>query len=822
MKNTNNDLTWPGWETVRLIGRGSFGAVYEIERDVFGEKEKAALKVITIPQSSSDIDELYGEGYDDESITSTFKAYLKSIVAEYSLMRKMNGSANAVNCDDVRYVQHDDGIGWDIFIKMELLTPLTKALGKKVSDEQVIRIGTDICKALVLCKKHNIIHRDIKPANIFVSENGDYKLGDFGIAKTVEKTSGGTKIGTYEYMAPEVYHDQPYGSTVDIYSLGMVLYWLLNERRTPFLKMPPALPTNSEKEQARKRRFGGEDIPAPKHGSEALKRIVLKACSYDPKDRYQSAEEMLHALEGLSTPHSAPAYTPVSAGTAMPGGPKSATNEDGLSRAPAPTAEDATVGTYAKPAPVPAEADVSGSLSPPGEEGTVGVFGKPTTASVGGDARGDMSIPEEDATVGVFSSPKPTKPERKTNKPAPVETEKSGKKSPVLGLIGGILALAAILLIVLLPKKAEKTPAENAAANAKDAELSPWMESAWDWSVEDGVLKIRGTGDMENYSSSGLAPWYSQRDKIVRVEIEEGITSIGEYAFYGCTDLTSVSIPNSVTNIGRSAFCGCTGLTSVRIPNSVTSIGWGAFWGCTGLTSVNIPNSVTNIGRSAFHGCTGLTSVSIPDSVTSIGDGAFCECTGLTSVSIPDGVTSIGNDAFYGCTDLTSISIPDSVTSIGRGAFYGCTGLTSVSIPDGVTSIGGYAFYGCHGLTSVSIPDGVTSIGDYAFNGCTGLTSLSIPGSVTSIGRFAFSSCYRLTSVSIPDSVTSIGDYAFNGCNGLTSVNIPNSVTNIGRSAFYGCSALRDIYYGGTEGQWSSIAYAFEDVDAAVHFGANH
>ena len=290
---------WPGWETVRLIGRGSFGSVYEIERDIFGVKEKAALKVITIPQNSSDIDELYGEGYDDASITSTFKSYLKSIVAEYSLMRKMNGSSNVVNCDDVRYVQHDDGFGWDIFIKMELLTPLTKALGKTVTDEQAVCIGADICKALVLCRKHDIIHRDIKPANIFVSENGDYKLGDFGIAKTVEKTSGGTKIGTYEYMAPEVYHGQPYGSCADIYSLGMVLYWLLNERRTPFLPLPPTLPTSSEKEQARKRRFSGEALPAPAYGSAELQRIVLKACAYDPKDRYQTADEMLRDLNAL-------------------------------------------------------------------------------------------------------------------------------------------------------------------------------------------------------------------------------------------------------------------------------------------------------------------------------------------------------------------------------------------------------------------------------------------------------------------------------------------------------------------------------------------
>jgi len=280
--------------------------VYEIERNMFDQSERAALKVITIPQSSNDIEELRSNGYDDESITNTFKSYLKDIVDEYSLMRKLNGSANVVNCDDVRYVQHDDGLGWDIFIKMELVTPLTKALGKSVSEEQVIQIGTDICKALILCKKHNIIHRDIKPANIFVSENGDYKLGDFGIAKTVEKTSGGTKIGTYEYMAPEVYHDEPYGSSADLYSLGLVLYWLLNERRTPFLPLPPKLPTNSDKDYARKKRFGGAAIHAPAHGSEWLKQVVLKACAYRPEDRYSSASELLAALNKTNSSNIAP------------------------------------------------------------------------------------------------------------------------------------------------------------------------------------------------------------------------------------------------------------------------------------------------------------------------------------------------------------------------------------------------------------------------------------------------------------------------------------------------------------------------------------
>jgi len=290
---------WPGWETVRLIGRGSFGAVYEIQRKVFDDVEKAALKVISIPQNDSDLDEMYSDGYDSESITATFQAHLKSIVAEYSLMRKMNGSANIVNCDDVRYVQHDDGIGWDIFIKMELLTPLTKALPNEVPEEVVIRIARDMCAALELCKRHEIVHRDIKPQNIFVSPNGDYKLGDFGIAKTVEKTMGGTKIGTYKYMAPEVYNNQPYGSSADIYSLGLVLYWMLNERRMPFMPLPPEKLRAGADEDARQRRLSGEQLPAPAHGSDELKRIVLKACAYDPKDRYASAEAMLDDLVSL-------------------------------------------------------------------------------------------------------------------------------------------------------------------------------------------------------------------------------------------------------------------------------------------------------------------------------------------------------------------------------------------------------------------------------------------------------------------------------------------------------------------------------------------
>ena len=225
-----------------------------------------------------------------------------------------------------------------------------------------------------------------------------------------------------------------------------------------------------------------------------------------------------------------------------------------------------------------------------------------------------------------------------------------------------------------------------------------------DWQLNRllGILTINCPGKMPTFSSSDV-PWAggTYKDLVYVAVIEDGATSIGQFAFSGCTSLASVTIPDSVTSIGNYAFFGCAGLTSVTIPDSVTSIGDSVFYGCTGLTSVTIPDSVTSIGNYAFSGCTGLTSVTIPDSVTSIGEYAFYCCTRLTSVTIPDSVTSIGNDAFIGCTGLTSVTIPDSVTWIGYYAFSGCTGLTSVDIPASVRTVYGSAFGSCANLESI-------------------------------------------------------------------------------------------------------------------------
>ena len=287
---------------------------------------------------------------------------------------------------------------------------------------------------------------------------------------------------------------------------------------------------------------------------------------------------------------------------------------------------------------------------------------------------------------------------------------------------------------------------------------------------------------------------------LTSITIPNSVTSIGARAFDGCSGLTSIVvekgntkydsrnncnaiietasntlirgckttvIPNSVTTIGSYAFYGCSGLTSITIPNSVTYIGSWAFGGCSGLTSITIPNSVTSISNYAFYGCSGLTSITIPNSVTTIGSNAFRECSGLTSVTIPNSVTSIGYQAFLGCSGLTSVTIGSSVTSIGSNAFYNCSGLINVNINSNSIISKEYSstfnlsnIFGSQ-VKSYIIGDDVTAIGNYAFKGCSSLTSVTIGNSVTSIGSNAFERCSGISSFILPDNITSIGSLAF-------------------------------------------------------------
>lgn len=300
-----NQQIWPGWNTVRVIGSGGFGKVYEIRKaeDSKTGEYRSALKVITIPQSPEDYHAYEDDGYDEKSITAIFRSQIDDIVSEFQMMSQFRGTSNIVSYEDHRIIPHADGRGWDILIRMELLTTLPEYFNRRgMSEADTVKLGQDICRALELCGQKDIIHRDIKPQNIFVNEFGDFKLGDFGIAKSMDHTTKATKIGTYNYMAPEVYQNKPYGASVDIYSLGLVMYWLLNERRLPFMPMPPAVPTAAQNNEAQMRRLsGGGAIPAPKNGSPALKAVVLRAIAFDPAERFSSPKEFLAALNSCGS-----------------------------------------------------------------------------------------------------------------------------------------------------------------------------------------------------------------------------------------------------------------------------------------------------------------------------------------------------------------------------------------------------------------------------------------------------------------------------------------------------------------------------------------
>ena len=383
MENFENiRLPWRDWKIVKDLGGGAYGRVYEIERTISGIQEKAALKIVSRPKNKDEIESYYNEGYSKADLIASYESEIQNYVQEYKLMKELQGESNIVSCDDFTMVPHEDGIGGDIFIRMELLTSLQQILRERsLSEQEIIKLGKDISHALVLCKSKNIIHRDIKPANIMFSQFGNYKLGDFGVSKIMDHATFATPMGTPEYQAPEVVHMERYGQAADIYSLGITLYWLLNNRRMPFIDANQQI-TLVVKNEAMDRRYRGEKLPAPKNGSAKLKKIVLKACEYHPENRYASAQEMYDALDTLETGKILSNPVPVE-------DPESTGGTDGISMDPV-TVED-----------LGSTGDQTGGNSWSGKGETIGSPGstKKPDQPIGGE-------PKEPKTVGPWSGGK--------------------------------------------------------------------------------------------------------------------------------------------------------------------------------------------------------------------------------------------------------------------------------------------------------------------------------------------------------------------------------------------------------------------------------
>ena len=273
------EKVWPEWKIEKQIGKGSFGIVYQAVRQDSNMTSHAAIKVISI----------------------TMKNIVKDFVNEIRLMESVKGIQNIVSIEDFKVVERTDETGWDIYIRMELLIPFNVYIcDKKLTEREVIRLGCDICSALEICRQRNIIHRNIKPENIFINDFGSFKLGGFGIARTMENlTCGLPQRGSYNYMAPEVMNGKEYDARVDVYSLGLVLYRLMNGNRLPFISEKQIL-SSSERQNAFDRRIHGEALPAPCEATCALTDVILRACAFNPKDRFASAAELRQALLQVS------------------------------------------------------------------------------------------------------------------------------------------------------------------------------------------------------------------------------------------------------------------------------------------------------------------------------------------------------------------------------------------------------------------------------------------------------------------------------------------------------------------------------------------
>ena len=432
------------WYLKKLIGKGSFGKVFEITREEYGNEYRAALKVISVPQDDDDVKARMTEGTEAESISEYYEGILREIINENEIMSRLKGNSNIVSYEDHQIIPHEDGIGYDVLIRMELLTPLLdRMIEKRLDEKEVVKLGIDICKALELCHRKNIIHRDIKPQNIFISDNGDFKLGDFGIARTMEKTTAGmSKKGTYKYMAPEVFRGESYDSSVDIYSLGIVLFSLLNGNRGPFLPAPPSKVTHNDEEEARMRRFRGEPIPAPRDAGVMLAYIIKKACEADPAKRYRTAEQMRRDLESYLENYDRQTEPAADFGSEL------TVMDDNM--------QQRLTGRYTMPPQGGQQYTGRYTMPPQGDQRYTGQYSMPPQ----GDPRytGQYSVPPQ---MGAAAPPvRPAEPARKSS---------GGRGLKIAAVILGVLVLAGAVTLALMKFLKPKTVEADLSALMTEA-----------------------------------------------------------------------------------------------------------------------------------------------------------------------------------------------------------------------------------------------------------------------------------------------------------------------------------------------------------------
>ena len=733
--NASQNLPWPGWEIVRRLGGGSYGKVYEIRREQYHIVERAALKVISFPSDPEEVEERCRSGCEVETLAASYRRQMERVLEEYSLMMQLKRNPNVVLCDTYETVPHADGIGWDIYIRMELLTPLKKYLGRVITPEQTIRLGEELCNALIACREKDIIHRDIKPDNILMTETGAAKLGDFGIAKIAEKTMAGTRTGTPGFIAPEVFHNRPYGKSVDIYSLGMVLYWMLNRRTLPFLPLPPEVYTPEDEQRALQRRMQGEALPRPADGSRALQDVVLRACAYDPADRYVTPEEFCRALEAVraadtSTADTIPDVQPVAPAAEPPFPDADATmgnnwettggrddsdytetfntdptmetmgTEAGASASSEAKRQDAACGknVYTQVRITPQEAaagckvetkDTAGRTVcvaiPQGvENGAVVRFNGHGAAGIDGDAPGDLQV-----RVYVQSAP------AQKSAPAPkVQTTGTAarkRKRRNIWIIAAAAALLVACIVCIYGFAASDVEFHSDHVSMSGHITAITVGRAERLLSEHDCTMLWVEDDLTPSTVSAFAMW--------RLGTLTNLTSLH---LYGCGNISDFSPLSNLTNLTSLYLFACDNISNLTPLSNLTNLTSLYLGACDNISDLTPLSNLTN-----------LTSLRL-DSCDNISD--------LTQLSNLTNLTSLG---LYACDNAFPISHLSNLTNLTSLYLGARDNISDLSLLSNLTNLTSLHLYACDNISDLTPLSNLTNLTSLDLRDCKKVSDLS-------------------------------------------------------------------------------------------------
>jgi len=850
------------WRIKRFIGAGSYGRVFEIERrDEFDTVYTGALKAVTIPSSQGELDEILADGMDMNGASTYFRDYVKELNREIALMSKLKGHSNIVSYEDHKMFPHEDGVGWDILIRMELLTPITSYLKQNhtFTRREVIQLGMDLCKALEICQRYNIIHRDIKPANIFISETEDFKLGDFGVARIASASTGAsTRAGTVNYMAPEVFRGEKYTSNVDIYSLGLVMYQLLNNNRMPLYPPYPQPITPSSRERAQAQRLSGAALPPPANAEGRLAEIVLKACAPDPAQRYDSPTVMRQALEAILYtegeakmiyPEGDTVPVPSTSGAAAPeeNDPNGETERPVWGKAHAdsekPAKAEKTLPECLKNARDDAPLEQQFSLrelsglskeeadaldltlkpmpqpAPAAEPAAPVVPQEPAADQTVRVETAQPAAPADDSTVRLMPGAVPvqTPAEDHTERVAvpvqPVQNVQESDKTTFL-----FEAQAEKRRQEQQAKREAEEAARRKAAEEKEAELAriraekraaEQAEEAARRAQEEAARKAAAE-QAEQPKPAAPAKKNGKLPLVIGGVVVAAVVAVGGFALAGQGG-TADSAADALYKAGTYTATAENDIGSVVVEmtfsaDAITDVSIDASSQTKGIgqeAAQPLQEAILKAQSADVDGYTGATLTS--DAIKQ----AAADCIAQASTGkAASGLSQKAADLIDSgtCGEQATWELYQDGTLYIKGS--GAMSDYSISSDANDTSFCSAPWYASHrsDIQTVIIEDGITRIGEHAFTYCSAMHSVSIPDSVTEIGAEAFAGCSSLESVTIPDGVTKIGSAAFESCGSLKSVTIPSSVTTIGEWAFFGCDSLESVTIPGsvTEiGDWA-------------------